>query len=336
MCEMDLPLSEKELLGIIGQKTSGSRQSTILPGLTDEILFDSLLKTAFTTTISANHSSTAIQALFSFVQLRKSEKSGILPTVLFTNDGWLRCLDLLILRSESTKVKLVRHFLDLLLSFLKFDGSPDIRVILPHLFKPLHGRCSRGTVKPSLQTIAMFLSKRILSVETLVNLYALEISEYDAREPSFEKNVERFFQDLFYWAQFHELAPPIGKIASHICSEFSNAWQSLGIGHVSIPWIKPLLEQLRKTPEALYRFKSHVFPELFRHNLDHYHSYLGELGLDLLSPCIDHEKHTNLEEVQINSFDRELLLVALQVGKEIGLVVETGMNNCWRFSVTNE
>jgi hypothetical protein len=331
----DSLLSENDLHEIINQISSRSRQNFIRSGLTDESLFNSLLATASTITVSATHSSTAIQALLSFIQLQKSEKNGHLAALLFASGGWLRCLDLIIQRSESTKPKLVRHFLDLILSLLKLDGSPDIHFVLSRLFKHLHNRSSRGKVKPSLQIITILLSKRILSAEKLVNSLTIEESDHGLWKYPIEEKVGLFLQDLFYWAQFHELAPSVGQIASHICSELCKTRPSRSDQLVSL-WIRPLLDQLRKTPEALSRFKSHVFPELFQSNLDHYKLFLEELGLDFVSPYEACWKDTNFEEAQNNHFDNELLFVTLQVGKEIGLVLETDMTTRWRFAKTNE
>jgi hypothetical protein len=123
------------------------------------------------------------------------------------------------------------------------------------------------------------------------------------------ERLESVFSELFFWGQYHELTHQVGQLSSILDSLLGEK-----LKHSSVPWIKPLLQRLRDSPDCLLKFKSHIFPALFSGSLYNHYSFLREAGLEMMFS----------NDMCRKECDQEILFAALQVGKEIGLVTETG------------
>jgi len=290
----------------------------------DTFLLHTFISTASDTTISTNHAIAAIQALLTFLQRRKPEQDANLPATLVATDGWMRCLELVIQRSEVVKPKLIRQFLGTWISLLALEDSPDVETIIRRLLENLKIRGSRVTAKSTLQTLAHLLSRRVVSTEILLGLVHRELSVDFGGGPVNRSEIVVFYLALFHWAQFPELCPSVGQVIKAVSSQLSKLETTQTRGSAQAAWIKPLLSQIHASPEILPQFKSHIFPDLFRYNVQEYYSFLqaARPSAPLSTAFSDNRR----EFKDANSdFEREVLFTALQAGKEIGIVEELGM-----------
>jgi hypothetical protein len=307
------PLLENELSTIASLAQIRTKPASFLQGFSDADMLNALLQTASDPSISDNHATRAIRALVSVLQKLRSEADPNLSPLLFgTHDVWFRCLDVLLQRSESTNNKPIRQFLTLLLNLLKVDGAPEIYVVLQRLLEPLKDLTSRAQVKPALQTVTVMLSKKTVPVGMVVEGFSSKKRHEGPGEVEGREKLESVFSELFFWGQYHELTHQVGQLSSLLDSCLGGE-----LKYNSVPWIKPILQRLRNSPDCLLRFKSHIFPALFSGSLDSYHSFLHEAGLEMMSS----------NDMRRKECDQDILFAALQVGKEIGFVTETGKSH---------
>jgi hypothetical protein len=303
------PLLEDELSTIASLARIRTKPGHFLSGFSDTNMLNALLQTASDLSITANHATRAIRALVSVLQKLRSEADSDLPTLLFgVDDMWFRCLDLLLQRSESINAKLTRQFLTLLLALLKMDHAPEMSAVLQRLLEPLKDLSSGGRVKPALHTVAMILSKETVPAEVFVDVFLQESGRLNVEGLVLTEKLESVFSKLFFWGKFHELTHQVGQLSSLLYSQLRKQLE-----RNSVPWIKPLLRTLRDSPEALLKFRSHIFPALFSVSFDDYYTFLHESGLEMLFS----------NALRGQECDRGILLAALQVGKEKGFVTET-------------
>jgi hypothetical protein len=98
---------------------------------------------------------------------------------------------------------------------------------------------------------------------------------------------------------------------------------------VSPLWIEPVIETLHTWQDRIQLFKTHVFPHCFLHDVNEYLRFLSYLQfarhIGSTGPLPDQlhiyqERNNGLEQVE----EFEILLVALQSGKELGIVKDVG------------
>jgi hypothetical protein len=174
-------------------------------------------------------------------------------------------------------------------------------------------------VKPAIQALEYFLSKRLISAEEVVALAAswnskqglatLKATNSSASTLDFS-SLDILSTGILDWVPEPDIAPAAGKLISCIFSKIKRVSPEQNDSKAAL-WSVPLRDSLLRYPEALEGFKQHVFPELFRIDATDLKTFLDELGLqELLSAS-----------VEVGDGDQMYtLLAALQMGKEIGLV----------------
>jgi len=182
--------------------------------------------------------------------------------------------------------------------------------------------------KTALQVISTFLSQGLIGLEKLAG----EFSNFQAKGLPSEANSARFAEqvqellhDLFSWVGNRDTA----HVASRTVLICVREWNVLQVtddkGQVpkGLPiWVRPLVRSILEHPEALQEFKNQVFPELFTIDATDYLSFLEHLGLQEVLQQ-DHGSILNLK-AEKKDLVAIILYASLQVGKETGLVVETG------------
>lgn len=227
----------------------------------------------------------------------------------------------------------MRKFLGCLVSLLR-EIEPSIKESILHdalgaIFYHVLQQANHGKTKPAIYALGIFLSKEVLYLELLLCAFdkADTHENVSPRKRDRGQQVQAIFNVLFYWVQFAELAPAAGHTACTFSRQLRNSssgdqydTESADLGTL---WINPLRDALRTFPDSLSIFRSHVFPDLFSLSVPDYYTFL--LSLDLhaqMSPdgVSGQHKFDNRAE-----FDSNILFLALQAGKETGLIADSGM-----------
>lgn len=295
-------LTEDQLRNLVSDLNSTKSKDACVPGFRNEDLLVTLIETA---SISEFNTTIIVQALTAWIHHLRSTSRSSFASILYSTGNWYQCLDIILQKSDTTRPKALRKFLDTLISCLVLDGSPSIDDILNKLLQPLWDRESITKVKPVLQTLSILLSKKVTTAVQFADIISSRNSLTNVGQKS--SNQQLLYEEIFYWSQYQELGPTSGNIISSISSQLLTTDETTGA-----IWVNPLLCRLRESPDSLINFKSHVLPPLFSSDSNGYVNFLREIDIGLLDQSLD------------RVIDRSILYVSLDVGKEIGIVEDTG------------
>ena len=226
----------------------------------------------------------------------------------------------------------MRQFLGTLISLLQNSGQTEKKVISQHalsrVLRNLRPESSQGTVKSSLYSLGLIISKELTPLKDILDAFQdnLQPGNPSTRTSNRIEKVKFVFCVLFDWAQYSELASVAGQASCTFSRQLRKDFLSEQDGasniDISSLWMEPLLQCLRRYPDALQNIQLYVFPELFAMNVPDYYKFLCTMGL--------HAHISNdvvVEDVQLASSkeaNSSILFTALQVGKETGLVLDSG------------
>jgi hypothetical protein len=287
---------------------------------------EAFIETAYDPEITAGHRAAATNAICSLLEFRHAGGE----TTPLDKNLWLEILSVVLDRSEGAKGKSMRHLLGVQIGLLS-AYTPDQRkeienLSLARVFQTVLAQTDQGKVKASLQVFTMFLAKKAVSVERLID----SLLEYEGRTPISPSDVgsrrlilQYITRKLFDWIQYQDSALAAGQAVCVLLQQIEDVTyqQSFSARDARPPpsWIKPLIESVSDHPEALTNLRYHLFPSLFAMNVQDYIFFLNELGLQ--SAFHGTKKTTENQSVE-TTFKKDLLYVSLQVGKECGFVLD--------------
>jgi hypothetical protein len=178
-------------------------------------------------------------------------------------------------------------------------------------------------VKPALHILTHLLSTEITTVHTLIE-HSTALQSRGIVAPSSSRPDHEKFQYLLYvlfeWVRNQEASIAAGQAAcALVISSLNNVDYETSSGD-SI-WALPLRQVLRDNVEELSNYRSHLLPELFKLRVPHYSSFLSMLGLQ----SIFHSQHAFGSAIVDDEIDTKLLFTCLEIGKEVGIVIDSGM-----------
>ena len=284
------------------------------------IVLKSFIKTAHRVDVTPSHRAAATNAICSILEV---QNNGHLQDVFQGEDLPLQAFDVVFDRSDVAKGKSMRQLLLALINVTKHQ-EPILKhrlvnTLLLRTFSIICRQSDQVKGKAALQVLSTFLSQGLIGIEQL----AREFSDFETNgsEASSVEQIQQLLQRLFSWVDNRDTA----RVASHTILICVREWNALkftdGKGQVpkGLPiWVHPLIRSIQEHPEALQEFKNQVFPQLFAINATDYLAFLEHLGLQEVHRQ-DHGSVSNLTS------EKEIILYAsLQVGKETGLVADTG------------
>jgi hypothetical protein len=195
-------------------------------------------------------------------------------------------------------------------------------------------RQDRLQVKPALQGLAYFLQKGLTTVPDLVALYSSKIITQDPYSLPTSRIVQEIFRFFLSWIVHHDTALSAG----HLVKSFLGSLRQNPSQDTTPPndqaifplWIEPVVETLHMWQDRVQEFKTHVFPHCFLPDIHEYLRFLSYLHFDQHIPakgsfpdilCVYDGKKNGLTP----SEEFEILLAALQSGKELGIIKDVGM-----------
>ena len=244
----------------------------------------------------------------------------------------LQAFDIFFDRSEIAKGKSMRQLLVALINVTKHQEPISkqrlVQTLLLRTFSIICRQSNQVKGKAALKVLSAFLSQGLIGLEQLAREYsAFETKERHSETSSarLDEQVQELLQRLFSWVEIRDTT----GVARHTILICVREWKVLQStdDKDQVPkrlpiWVQPLLRNMLEHPEKLQEYKNQVFPELFAINTADYLAFLEHLGLwETLQQ--DHGNTLNLRSEK-EEFTEAILYASLQVGKETGLVVETG------------
>lgn len=212
---------------------------------------------------------------------------------------------------EKNQHRAMRQVLELLPVMLKIQPNDAIVVsiktrIISELVAVLSHQGAQPLVKPAFKSLDLFLSKRMFSVESLLQTHAM--SCHGNADP--ELQWDNFIDAVFEWLLVPDVAPAAGKLLVTLflirkdfssTSEHTQIWQT---------WVR---SGISRFPDILESVKNYVFVPLFK--LDRRGS------LTFLRFCGNQNDFVKLKSCEMTG-SVLAYLAAIEVGKKAGLVVE--------------
>jgi hypothetical protein len=198
------------------------------------------------------------------------------------------------------------------------------------------GRQDRLKVKPALQGLAHLLLRDVISITQLVEIYR-ELLERSS-DVKTAASLQTLFCAFLAWIVHHDTSLSAGHLIKNFLIQARKLPDYLSAAQkdsVSPFWIEPVVRTLHEWPDRMQEFKTHVFPHCFLPYVDEYLRFLSYLrfGTHLQSngalpiALRTFEGHDNgLSE----SEEFRALLAAIEAGKELNMVRDTGQFSCLR------
>jgi hypothetical protein len=249
---------------------------------------------------------------------------------------WFRLFQVYLQRSDNAKAKSVRQVLLVLTSVLSKNHSSDSlrlqRRATSIFIDIICLRHDRLKVKPALQGLAHFLLRNIVSLSQLNGIYRSSLADQGSISCTEFDLSQSFFGSILAWIVHHDTS----LSASHLLKNYliqlrqSPYYEILESDGSSLPiWIQPVVTSLHSWPDRMQEFKAHVFPHCFLPKIDEYLQFLSYLHFSrhiairgqLPDRLLVHEHRQN----GLDDFEEfEVLLAALQTGKDIGVLRDMG------------
>lgn len=182
-----------------------------------------------------------------------------------------------------------------------------------HLLQVLLGSDTQSYARPALTMLAHLLKKDIISLK---ELYASSLLSPSSDETSFLASVQLLLGASLRWIAKADLGSVIGHLVSVALDKIFSEPAFNDIVKSTI-WGQPLRNFLLQHLDVIDQCRSHVLPILFKSGLKDYFSFLQMVGLYDLS------QSSTLPLNGVLGGEAHILLASLQVGKELGFVVET-------------
>lgn len=233
--------------------------------------------------------------------------------------------------AESLRIRSSREILATLTSILRgVEQETSIQtrslIVQTQILRTVHAAQSdldRTKVKPALQALEYLLKRDVLSLESITQEWrALDTSRAQTSDDQGDLNLlDALGLAILSFMTYSDVAPAAGAVFVAVYTKIEQ--RRFGISdnetyQSRIPlWASPIYINLERDWETLEPIQQQIFPDLFRLNPLKFEVFLDDLGFrDLIR-----------DTVQAYA-DRKLILLfcALQVGKEVGLIRESGMS----------
>ncbi|KAF2477596.1 HEAT repeat protein-like protein [Lindgomyces ingoldianus] len=290
-----------------------------------------LLKTADVVDLPASHRAAACNILCAIIDACHASKVEYARNAILDDGIWFRLFEIFLQRSENAKAKSMRQVLLVLTNvLLKNQGTQSHqqrdRAVSTFLTIICHHQ-DRMQVKPALQGLAHFLSKGIISISGVVELYQTQQGGHNPlTSPQY---IQLLFGEFLRWTTHHDTAPAAGHLIKNALIQIRASFKVEDMARANVVtfplWIEPVITAIRRWPERIQEFKTNVFPHCFLPNMDEYLSFLSYLHLEHHisikgQPPNQLRVHGDIRN-NLEGFEEfSMLLAAIETGKELGIV----------------
>jgi len=293
------------------------------------------LDTADTVDISPSHRAAACNFVCAIIESCQASDAEYAREAIFDDFIWDRLFNIYLERSDDAKTKSVRQVLLVLTSVLSKSGSPRSlelqRRAATTFLDIICRRQDRLKVKPALQGLAHFLQKDVTELPQLLDIYQnLLDHQSDQKEKSLI--AQSLFDAFLAWIVHHDTSLSAGHLLKNYLAQLRRS-PVLGTSRneqkQSPIWLRPVVDCLRRWPDRMQEFKTHVFPHCFLPDLNEFLRLLAFLNF---------ERHVEWRRplpAQLKSADGctngldnyeefRVILASIEKGKELGIVKDIG------------
>ncbi|OMP83498.1 hypothetical protein BK809_0004879, partial [Diplodia seriata] len=269
----------------------------------------------------------ACNPLCSLLEKCQASPDERIRSLIWINHIWTDLFDIFLERYDNAKPKSMRQVLLLLCTILQKDHTATACTVkdesVVRLFDVLFQEDDTSKVKPALIALSHFVQKDVITVDYTIAAFerwATATGKSLQQFPAPGSVPKTFLHGIMSWANHQDTTPTAGNAVCAIM-EHGRRQQAAHFAkdNANSPpiWVEPLESTIRRNPDAMLNFKSHVFPDLFKPILTDYLRFLEHLHLD------DHVRLRPSTDVKpSDDFEASLLFTSLQVGKDMGFVQE--------------
>lgn len=180
--------------------------------------------------------------------------------------------------------------------------------------------------RPAMQALSHWLSKNIVSVDELCDVFGRHSNGRDSQVSSSVPDVLAIVLRL---APYEDFASSAGSLAALILQKTRPTSQSptpLAFGtHHASSWSSTVLDILKQKPQALEVLRLYVFPEIFQQDRPSFVAFVDQLGI---RSTLGKDQFSEASLPLSTSQCEEVLFCALSVGSKLGLVkvADVGQN----------
>ncbi|KAI9782363.1 MAG: hypothetical protein M1839_005236 [Geoglossum umbratile] len=308
-----------------------------------------ILYTAQLPQISQSHRAAACNALTAFLEKCRSSSIASLQSLSRPNYLWTDAFNVYLERSDRAKAKPLRQVLVTLVAIISGDSDRHgarrvldaaVMRIIAIVFK----QEPYSRVKPAIQALDYFISKQVISLQELLGLVKAWLSNNSAvtaggtsgTSPVYGTTVAGNPTDtaillshahisggyvtvlataILHWMLEPDIAPAAGDLFISVFSTLKRQKAEEPLcqvpGDATPAWCGPIQSSIGNAPSVLENLKQHIFPGLFKLSVTDFGRFLEHLRFQEISsgsPVVDGDPQV------------VTLFIALQTGKEIGLV----------------
>jgi hypothetical protein len=294
-----------------------------------------ILDTADVPDLTPSHRAAACNAVCAIIENVQASNVEYARNFLLDDSIWFRLFQVYLQRSDNAKGKSVRQVLLVLTGVLsKTRSSDSLRLqerAISIFIDIICLRHDRLKVKPALQGLAHFLLRNVTSLSQLNSIYEKSLPECTRARTEFELS-QSFLGSILAWIVHHDTSLSASHLFKNYLTQLrqsSHYEQPESDGPSLLLWIQPVVTSLHSWPDRMQEFKTHVFPHCFLPKIDEYLQFLSYLHFSRhvavrgrLPDQIQIHKH---RQNGLDDFEEfEVLLAALQTGKDMGILRDVG------------
>ncbi|KAG9837049.1 hypothetical protein KCU98_g4087, partial [Aureobasidium melanogenum] len=286
-------------------------------------LFQQIFST-LRTDITNQHRTAACNLLSNLVEkCAQSQEHNFLLLLWRTEKFWHHAFWIYLDQHHALNVKPSRLLLTSLTSALtkcqdksicKSERSGLLESLVQHIGTP----SENAPTRPAMQVLAHWLSKNVISVNELCDVFSRHSAGRDDRVSCSVKEVLAIVLRL---APYEDFASSAGSLAALILQKARSTDQipaPLAFGnHYASPWSSTVMDILRQKPQALEVLRLYVFPEIFQQDRPSFVAFVDQLGIRSI---LGRGQSSETSLLLSTSQREEVLFCALSVGSKLGLV----------------
>ncbi|KAI9734539.1 MAG: hypothetical protein M1834_002140 [Cirrosporium novae-zelandiae] len=314
---------------IFPQKNSQSDPGMLFRSL--RAMLNSLIFTADSPSIAMSHRIAACHTLSGFLEECLKSPFLYIQQLGFSQDTGETIFSIYLDRFNDCPAKPMRQLLSTLAASI--SGNPDTKVarylhgkVLETLLLLIFNKDSSSKIRPACQGLALFLRKRVLTVEDVI--YAIRDLQLGVDVPTlkgpdqielWETYVETFTLGALRRMAETDMGPAVGGMLSTffgLLMQNGSPQQDFFHSATSFPlWVVPVKRVVKEQPNVMDNLQHHLFPDLLKLNRPSFIQFMGSLPLKNLILG----KSLGGDDTEVS-----LLFCLLQVGRELGLIGAPG------------
>lgn len=281
--------------------------------------------------MTGGHKTAACNLLCTVISRTTQSNIPAFRCLVWTESIWSRAFDVFLTQNHALSVKPLRQLLTTLTSALdKGRDDPIVQLenaaIVQKLAAIICSTAEHVPIRPAMQALAYFLRKNVTDSGHIFNAITdTQISP--PRVDNVNAQHDILMETTLKWAPYDDYSSSAASLASAILEniKFQSPTQDSSKDAVlsfhsdrHVPWARPVLDRLLRDTPLIETYRNYVFPELFKHDLQHFVIFCETLGLHQILE--GRQVETKLSTSIVQEHLENLLFCALSVGTKVGLV----------------